>query len=87
MDNAECFYYKGRRECDFIIKEGLKPKAAIQVCWELTPKNETREFRGLREAMNAFAIEEGFILTNDEERELTFESAKIQVMPVWKWLR
>ena len=83
---AECFYYKGRRECDFIIKEGTKPKAAIQVCWELTPKNETRELRGLREAMNAFAIEEGFILTNDEERELTFESAKIQVMPVWKWL-
>jgi hypothetical protein len=37
--------------------------------------------------MNAFAIEEGFILTNDEERELTFEGAKIQVMPVWKWLR
>ena len=84
---AECFYYKGRRECDFIIKEGARPKVAIQVCWELTPKNETRELRGLREAMNAFAIEEGFILTNDEERELTFESAKIQVMPVWKWVR
>ena len=84
---AECFYYKGRRECDFIIKEGTKPKAAIQVCWELTPKNETRELRGLREAMNAFAIEEGFILTNDEERELTFEGTKIHVMPVWKWLR
>ena len=84
---AECFYYKGRRECDFIIKQGTKPKAAIQVCRELTPKNETRELRGLREAMNAFAIEEGFILTNDEERELTFEGAKIQVMPVWKWVR
>ena len=84
---AECFYYKGRRESDFIIKEGIKPKAAIQVCWELTPKNETRELRGLREAMTAFAIEEGFILTNDEERELTFEGEKIHVMPVWKWLR
>lgn len=84
---AECFYYKGRRECDFIIKEGTKPKAAIQVCWELTPKNETRELRGLWEAMSAFAIEEGFILTNDEERELTFEGAKIRIMPVWKWLR
>ena len=49
---AECFYYKGRRECDFIIKVGAKPKAAIQVCWELT-----------------------------------FDGAKIQVIPVWKWLR
>jgi hypothetical protein len=83
---AECFYYKGRRECDFIVKRGTKPEAAIQVCWGLTPKNEAREFRGLREAMKAFAIEEGFILTNDEERELTFEGARIQIMPVWKWL-
>jgi predicted AAA+ superfamily ATPase len=83
---AECFYYKGRRECDFIVKGGTKPEAAIQVCWGLTPKNEAREFRGLREAMKAFTIEEGFILTNDEERELTFEGARIQIMPVWKWL-
>jgi hypothetical protein len=37
--------------------------------------------------MNAFGIAEGFILTNDEEGTLTFESAKIQAMPVWKWLR
>ena len=83
---TECFYYKGRRECDFIIKEGTKPKSAIQVCWELTTKNETRELRGLQEAMNTFAIGEGFILTNDEERELTFGTAKVKVMPVWKWL-
>jgi len=65
----------------------LKLKAAIQVCWELTQKNESREFRGLREAMNALDIREGFILTNDEENELTFEGVKIQIMPVWKWLR
>jgi len=83
---AECFYHKGRHECDFIVKRGTKPEAAVQVCWELTPKNEAREFRGLREAMNALSIEEGFILTNDEERELTFEGARIRILPVWKWL-
>jgi predicted AAA+ superfamily ATPase len=83
---TECFYYKGRRECDFIVKRGTKPETAIQVCWELSPKNESREFRGLREAMKTFAIAEGFILTNGEEREMTFEGARIQIMPVWKWL-
>jgi len=83
---AECFYYKGRRECDFIIREGAKPKAAIQVCWELTTKNESRELQGLREAMKAFSIEAGFILTNDEEKELVFDDAKIRIIPVWKWL-
>lgn len=82
----ECFYYKGRRECDFIVKEATKPKTAIQVCWELTPKNESREFKGLREAMKAFTIEDGCILTNDEEKEVFIEGAKIRIMPVWKWL-
>jgi len=32
--------------------------------------------------MNAFAIEEGSILTNDDKRDLTFEGAKIRIMPV-----
>ncbi|HQA83723.1 MAG TPA: DUF4143 domain-containing protein, partial [Syntrophales bacterium] len=82
----ECFYYKGRRECDFIIKEGTKPTMAIQVCWELTPRNELRELRGLGEAMRTLAIEQGLILTHDEEKELSFEGALIRVMPVWKWL-
>jgi predicted AAA+ superfamily ATPase len=83
---AECFYYKGRRECDFIVKKGVKPETAVQVCWELTSKNETREIQGLREAMSVLAIDEGLILTYDEEKELTFEGLKIRVMPVWKWI-
>lgn len=82
----ECFYYKGQRECDFIVKDGIKPKSAVQVCWELTSKNESRELKGLREAMKALSIEEGFILTNDEEKEMIFEGTKIKIMPVWKWL-
>lgn len=82
----ECFYYKGRRECDFIIKEGSKPTIAIQVCWELNAKNEMRELKGLQEAMSSFNIEKGIILTNDEENILEYESANIEVMPVWKWL-
>jgi len=82
----ECFYYKGRRECDFIIKEGSKPTMAIQVCWELNAKNELRELKGLREAMTSFNIEKGIILTNDEENILEYERANIEVTPVWKWL-
>lgn len=83
---AECFYYKGRRECDFIVKKGVKPETAVQVCWELTSKNEAREFQGLREAMRALNLDEGLILTYDEEKDLTCEGLKIRVMPAWKWL-
>ncbi|MBN2569274.1 MAG: ATP-binding protein [Deltaproteobacteria bacterium] len=82
----ECFYYKSRRECDVILKEGTRPTTAIQVCWELTLKNELRELKGLAEAMKALEIDDGLVLTFDEERELIFEGLKIRVMPVWKWL-
>lgn len=40
----------------------------------------------LREAMNALSIGEGLILANEDERELTFEGARIRILPVWKWL-
>ncbi len=84
---AECFYYKGRGECDFIVMGAVKPQAAIQVCWKMTPKNERREIRGLREAMTALAVPEGLILTYDQEGErIVPELGKIPVMPVWKWL-
>ena len=36
--------------------------------------------------MNAFRIDEGIILTYDEEKELIFDGVKIRVMPVWRWL-
>ncbi len=49
-------------------------------------KNEAREFQGLREAMSALSIDEGLILTYDEEKDITFEGLKIHVMPAWKWL-
>ena len=84
---AESFYYKGKRECDFIVMGTVKPETAIQMCWEITPKNEGREIRGLRDAMNAFAIRDGMILTYDEEEErIVADVGKIPVMPVWKWL-
>lgn len=82
----ECFYYKGRRECDFIIREGNKPTMAIQVSWELNTKSELRELKGLQEAMTSFNIEKGIILTYDEENIIKFENTNIDVMPVWKWL-
>ena len=84
---AECFYFKGKRECDFIVMGAVKPEMAIQVCWEMNFGNEARELRGLREAMSALDIRNGIILTYDEEGERTAEGGeKIPVIPVWKWL-
>jgi hypothetical protein len=82
----EVYYYKNRQECDFIVKRGTKPALAIQVCWEMTPKNLERECRGLVEAKESLKIREGFVLTYGEEREIAFRGHSIPLMPVWKWL-
>jgi hypothetical protein len=84
---TESFYYKGKRECDVIVMGAARPETAIQVCWEMTPKNEGREIQGLREAMITLDLRDGLILTYNEEGERTVaDIGKITVMPVWKWL-
>ena len=82
----EVYYYKNRLECDFLLKRGTKPELAIQVCWELTVKNQEREFRGLAEAVGSLKIPEGIVLTYNEERNAEFRGRSFPILPVWKWL-
>ncbi len=75
-------YHQGKKECDFIV-DG---KQAIQVTHKLSVENEKREIEGLIEAMQAYSIKEGIILTFDEERQIELGNKRINVIPVWKWL-
>ncbi|MFZ2956516.1 MAG: ATP-binding protein [Candidatus Ozemobacteraceae bacterium] len=82
----EMYYFSGRNECDFLIKEGTRLTEAWQVCWELHPKNEKRELKGLLEAMTTLDISRGGVLTFNQEETRSFEAREIGVLPVWKWL-
>lgn len=82
----EVFYYSGTRECDFILKDGRKISGAIQVCHELNDENIGRETEGLLEAMAALDLQEGIILTSDQQELRKYGKATIIVKPVWKWL-
>ncbi len=83
----EIYFYKGKKECDFVIKEGVNISMAIQVCRTLIDdKTKKRELDGLIEAITTFGLKEGMILTEDEEEILELENYKIYVQPVWKWL-
>jgi Predicted ATPase (AAA+ superfamily) len=83
---SEVYYHKGSYECDFLIKADNKITNAIQVTKELNPDNKKRELEGLREAMKAYDLQEGFILTKDTEELIEMDGRKIFVRPVWKWL-
>lgn len=82
----ELFYFQEKHECDFVVKQGRTMQEAIQVCYELNADNQTREFDGLREAMQACHLSEGILLTYDQEDETTRDGKKIRILPVWKWL-
>ena len=83
---TDIYYFKGKGECDFIIKNGTRATHALQVCWELTAQNRKREISGLVEACSALKLSSGIILTYDQTQEEQINAVKIVVLPVWKWL-
>ncbi|MBW2049937.1 MAG: ATP-binding protein [Deltaproteobacteria bacterium] len=82
----ELYYFKDKKECDFIVKAGTRPTHAIQVCWELTRLNEKRETAGLKSAFKSLDLPAGIILTYAQEEEREISGRRISVLPVWKWL-
>ena len=63
----EIFYFHDKGECDFVIREGKDIVAAYQVTVSLKDeKTRKREEDGLKAAMDAFGLREGYIITKDE---------------------
>lgn len=82
----EVYYYSGKNECDFLIKDRNRIIEAIQVCHSLDDKNREREVNGLLESMSKFNIKEGLILTYEQEDVIKTGGKKIRVVPVFRWL-
>ncbi|NQZ85190.1 MAG: ATP-binding protein [Nanoarchaeales archaeon] len=82
----EIYYHRDKFECDFIIQDRDIVSKVIQVTKSLTNEDtKKREINGLLEAMKEYNLDEGLILTQDEESEEIIEGKKITIMPVWKW--
>jgi len=84
--DVDIFYYSGKKESDFICMTGKKIKLVVQVAYELNASNMARETKGLAEALDHFRIDEGLLLTHDQEDEKIIDSKKLVIKPVWKWL-
>lgn len=80
------FYFRENSECDFVVFEKKKCKMLIQVCEEVHLDNQDRETRGLHEAMNYFSMEEGFIVTKNQQDELRIDGKTIHLVPVIEWM-
>jgi len=79
------FYYKDRKECDFVVFDGTACKWLIQVTEELHPDNRDREVEGLVEAMDFFNMDEGNIITMNQNDQLRKENKKIIIQDFKKF--
>lgn len=87
----EVYFHREKHECDFVLKENHQIVKAIQVALHLDDLDtKKREIAGVREAMEYYGLQEGWILTEDDTEELAFsvddKQCVIHVQPVWRWL-
>ncbi len=84
--NKEVFYFKEKKECDFVVVDNEKI-LPVQVSFSLADKKtKKREIEGLVEALKYFNLKEGLILTLDEKDELEVENYKIKIIHAYEYL-
>jgi predicted AAA+ superfamily ATPase len=73
---------RNRWECDFVTEA-----EAIQVCAELTSRNQGREVEGIVQASSLPGRKRrALILTLNQKDRLVERGVSIEVWPVWEWL-
>ncbi len=85
-DGFEVYYWKGKCECDFVVKHGVDLVCAIQVCSDLNARTRDREIGGLVEAMDALGIEDGIIVTHTASGRERVGDHSIELIPLWRYL-
>ncbi|MCK4429112.1 MAG: ATP-binding protein [Candidatus Aenigmarchaeota archaeon] len=84
----EIYYWKNSNaEIDFVLKDGLKVKQLIQVCYSMEDEEtRKREIRGLLKASKELKCKDLLIISFDEEADIKQEGKTIKIVPLWKWL-
>ena len=82
------FYYNPYGgEVDFIIKDGLKIKELLQVCFNLDNlETRERETKSLIRASKDLKCNNLTIITFDSEKTERIKGKEIKFIPLWKWL-
>ena len=84
----DVYYYADKKECDFIVRKGLHISDAYQVTLKMdSPQTRELEIAGVREAMQAYSLSKGYILTFEGKETINFDDGTIvEVIPVWEWI-
>lgn len=80
------YYYREKGECDFLAFQKNALKEAVQVCLEVTDENFDREYNGLLEAMRYLGLQEGTIVTLNQEDQFEQDGFVVRMIPVHVYL-
>lgn len=91
--NMEVYYWQtsNQYEIDFVVKQGIKIKQLIQVCYDLSDEDtKKREIRALLYAGRELQCDDLVIISADKEGEEEVEwfgmRNRIKYQVLWKWL-
>jgi predicted AAA+ superfamily ATPase len=82
---CEVYYFSGKQECDFLIKENLTITEAVQVTVGLNAENANREIGGISEAMKSFNIPKGTVVVFDDNHYPVELPKGVTVIPAHEW--
>ncbi len=87
------YYWKSQQkeEVDFVVRDGLKVKKLIQVCFDVQNiDTKKREIRALLKSSKELKCKSLFVITeryeNEEDAEWFGIRRKVKFVPLWKWL-
>lgn len=83
----EVFYWKKKREVDFVIKNGDEIEQLIQVCYRFNQGEvKDRETKALVKASADLGCEDLKVITYETEGQENINGKQIEYVPLWKWL-
>lgn len=86
--NIDLFYYRTRtdKEVDFLIRDGIQPKALIQVCYQMdNTKTAAREVAALLEAAEETGCKDLRVITYNHSATENHGGFKIDFIPAWRF--
>lgn len=79
------YFFKGKRECDFVVLDRDKPVKLVQACWDISDAETLkREIAGLVEASQTLNCHDATIITPEHEEEINTGNLSIKIQAAWK---
>ena len=80
------YYWRGRAETDFVLRQNDEIKGLINVCLDpAAQETMTWELKSMTESMQHFGKDMGLVITLDFEDEVIEDGRRIIFRPYWKW--